>query len=64
MYTDLFLRVSSHTLSTAMGGFAIFFLYYTGKVTNPDVAWQLFGNALILGGFATAIVYCRNKWLN
>jgi hypothetical protein len=46
-----------------MGGFALFCLYYAGKVANPDVAWHLFGNALICSGLATAIVYCQNKWL-
>jgi hypothetical protein len=64
MYTDVILRVGSQVLSTTMGAFAVFCLYYTGKVTNPDVAWQLFANVLILGGLATAIAYCQNKWLN
>ena len=64
MYSIFLLRIGSQVLSATMGGFSVFFLYYTGKVTNSDVAWQLFGNAVVLGGLATAIVYCQNKWLN
>jgi hypothetical protein len=63
MYSDLLLRVGSKTLSAALGGFSLFCLYYSGKVVNPDVAWDLFGNAVILGGLAIVIVYCQEKWL-
>jgi membrane-associated PAP2 superfamily phosphatase len=63
MYSNLILRVGSKYLSAALGGFSLFCLFYAGRVTNPDLAWQLFGNALILGGLATAIAYCQEKWL-
>jgi hypothetical protein len=64
MFTDLIIRAGSKTLSTAFGSFAVFCLYYTGRVANPDAAWVLLGNTLILGGLATAIVYGQSKWLN
>jgi hypothetical protein len=64
MYSAFILRAGSQALSAAMGGMAVFCLYYTGQVAEPDFAWDLFTNTLIMGGLATSIVFCQNKYLN
>jgi hypothetical protein len=47
-----------------MGGMAIFCLYYAAEVPNFDAAWWLFAHALIWGGLASAIVYCKKRYLD
>jgi len=64
MFSTLILRVGSEVLHATMGGFALFCLYYAGYVSNPDVARELFIEALKWGGMAAAIVYCKGKYLD
>jgi hypothetical protein len=63
VYSAFLLRVGSQVLSAIMGGMAIFCLYYAAKVPNFDAAWWLLGKALIWGGLASAIVYCKKRYL-
>jgi hypothetical protein len=47
-----------------MGGMAVFDLYFAGQLSDHKVVWYLFGNALMWGGLASAIVYLQRKYLD
>jgi hypothetical protein len=64
MPAAILLRISSQLLSSLMGGFALFCLYYTARLSDPDVVWVLFAYALKWGGGATAIVYFQGRYLD
>jgi hypothetical protein len=63
MYSAYILRVSSQTLSAAMGGMAVFSLYYAAVLPEPHIVCLMLAEALKWGGLATAIVYCQEKYL-
>jgi hypothetical protein len=58
------LRVSSQILSGIMGGMSLVCLYYAGQVPDYKAALALLGNALVFGGIAAAIVYCKHRYLD
>jgi hypothetical protein len=58
------LRLCSQIISAIMGGMAVFCLYYAGQAPDYEVALALIGDALVWGGLATAIVYCRSRYLD
>jgi hypothetical protein len=58
------LRLCSQLISSIMGGMAVFCLYYAGQALDYNLALVLIGDALVWGGLATAIVYCRSRYLD
>jgi hypothetical protein len=64
MYSAMILRVGSEILHATMGGFALFCLYYASQLFDPDVVRHLIIEAVISGGMATAVVYCKGKYLD
>jgi len=64
MQATHFLRINSKVLSSLMGGFALFCLYYAGKVIDPQAVLRLLLDTLFYGGSATAIVYFQGKYLD
>jgi len=47
-----------------MGGMSIFCLYYAGQVPDLNDAVVLISYALVWGGLAAAIVYCKHRYLD
>ena len=64
MFSAILLRVGTEILHATMGGFALFCLYYAGHVSDYNAVWKLIVEALKWGGMATAIVYCKGKYLD
>jgi hypothetical protein len=64
MFAVMMLRVGSEFLHAMMGGFALFCLYYAGKVPDPDLVRSLIIEALKWGGLASVIVYCKGKYFD
>ena len=64
MQAGYILRIGSIDLSAIMGGMAVFDLYFAGQLSDHKVVWYLFGNALMWGGLASAIVYLQRKYLD
>ena len=64
MQAAFLLAISSQLLSSIMGGMALFCLYYSAQLADPDTVRYLFLEALKLGGGATAIVYFQGKYLD
>jgi hypothetical protein len=63
MYSAYILRVGSQILSAAMGGMAVFSLYYAAVLPEPHSVCLMLAEALKWGGVATIIVYCQDKYL-
>ena len=57
------LRLASEVLHSVMGGMALVCLYFAGRLSDPDRVLDLIIDGLMYGGFAAAIVYCKNKYL-
>jgi hypothetical protein len=64
MPAAILIRISSKLLSSLMGGLALFCLYYAAQLSNPDLVWGIFMDALKWGGCATAIVYFQGRYLD
>jgi hypothetical protein len=64
MQAATLLRISSQVLSALMGGVALFCLYYAAQLPDYNGVLYLFTEAVEWGGFATAIVYFRGKYLD
>jgi hypothetical protein len=63
MYSAFIIRVSSQLLSVIMGGMAVFSLYYAAILPDSHAVCLMLAEALKRGGFASAIVYCQDKYL-
>jgi hypothetical protein len=63
MYSAFIIRVSSQTLSSIMGGMAVFCLYHAARLPEPHIVGVMLAEALKWGGLASGIVYFQNKYL-
>ena len=64
MLSAIVIRVGSMTLHSAMGGMAVFCLWYAAQLPDPDAVRHLFLEALKWGGLASIILYCQGKYLD
>jgi hypothetical protein len=64
MVLVLLLRVGSEVLHSIMGGLSLFCLYYSAQMTDSNMAWHLFIEALKWGGLAATMLYYKTRYLD